>query len=137
MKLGMTGNRYGLTDDAKQTLSAFLDSNKISESHHGDCIGADADFHKACSLLKIKTIIHPPDNNKNRAFCQGDIILPTKKYIERDHDIVNETDMMVAFPPTNNEILRSGTWTTIRYAIKKNKKMLIVFPDGTTKKYHY
>jgi hypothetical protein len=57
--------------------------------------------------------------------------LQPKKYVERDHDIVDETDMMISFPPTNKEILRSGTWTTIRYARKKKKKLYIIYPDGS------
>ncbi len=131
----MTGNRAGISENAQQILINFINDNqiRINEVHHGDCIGADTDFHNICSSLKIKIVIHPPDNDSMRSFCKSDIILPQKKYLARNHDIIDETDMLIAFPATKEEILRSGTWSTIRYARKKNKKIFIIFPDGSTK----
>lgn len=130
MKLGMTGNRNGISTEAKKFLINFLNTREIQEVHHGDCLGADADFHNLCQERNIKIIIHPPDDNKLRAYCKSDNILPSKKYIDRNHDIINETDTLIAFPPTEIEILRSGSWATIRYAKKKNKKLFIVYPSG-------
>jgi hypothetical protein len=132
MKIGMTGTRNDITEMAQKTLINFLNNNKINEVHHGDCVGADNTFHNICLAFNIKIIIHPPDDNKMRSFCKSDTILPTKKYIKRNHDIVDVSDMLIAFPPTKEELLRSGTWSTIRYAKKKNKKIFIIFPDGTT-----
>lgn len=130
MKLGMTGNRYGISNEAQTKLIDFLNENKIIEVHHGDCLGADATFHDICSNLKIKTVIHPPDQDGMRSFCKGDIILKAKKYLVRNKDIVNATDTLIAFPSTKKEIVRSGTWSTIRYARKLNKKVVIIYPDG-------
>lgn len=67
-----------------------------------------------------------------RSYCQGDVIKEEKEYIQRNHDIVDDSDMLIAFPSTMNEILRSGTWATIRYAKKRGKMVLIIFPDGST-----
>jgi len=39
-----------------------------------------------------------------------------KPFIERDHDIVDETEAMIAVSRTYEEQTRSGTWTTVRYA---------------------
>ncbi len=131
MKLGMTGNRFGLSNESKKVFLEFLNNNEIQEVHHGDCLGADKDFHDICNNKNIKIIIHPPNDDKMRAFCKSDNILQTKKFLDRNHDIVNNTDMLIAFPSTKEEILRSGTWATIRYAKKKNKNIFIIFPDGT------
>lgn len=68
MILGMTGNRGGMTNEAKSALIAYLESNTISEVHHGDCVGADKDFHDICEKRSIKIVIHPPTNSKDRAF---------------------------------------------------------------------
>ena len=40
MKIGMTGSRNGITPEALQTLTTFIDINlsEIVEVHHGDCI---------------------------------------------------------------------------------------------------
>lgn len=59
MKLGMTGSRDGMSEKAKETLISFLNNTKIDKVHHGDCLGADREFHDIVSEYKIKTIIHP------------------------------------------------------------------------------
>lgn len=132
MKLGMTGNRDGMTKTARDTLVKFLDDNIIKQVHHGDCKGADQIFNDICASRKIKIIIHPPNCDTFRAFCKADIILSPKKYIERNHNIVDDTDMLIAFPSSEKEILRSGTWATIRYAKKIKKPILIIYPNGTS-----
>lgn len=127
----MTGNRVGLTNEARATFMRFITTIIVDEAHHGDCIGADKEFHDICLARKIPVVVHPPTDNKARANCSGALlVLPTKKYIERNKDIVNNTDILVAFPPTQDEILRSGTWTTIRYAKKVGKPLYIIYPNG-------
>lgn len=132
MKLGMTGNRDGFTDKCKERLIYFLNNTKIDEVHHGDCLGSDQQFHEIITERSelIKIIIHPPKINTMRAFCKSDNILPVKDYLERNRDIVNNTELLLAFPSSDKEVLRSGTWSTIRYAQKMNKKVLIFLPDG-------
>ena len=130
MKLGMTGNRYGMNTTSKKKLIEFIKNNKIDEVHHGDCVGADKEFHDICVSNNIKIIIHPPTDDKLRAFCQSDNILPQKEYIQRNKDIVDSTDMLIGFPNGKKETLHSGTWSTIRYARKKQKQIYLIFPDG-------
>jgi len=132
MKIGMTGNRNGISEQALNKLKELLKSIEITEAHHGDCTGADENFHQIMVSFLIKIIIHPPDKNICRAYCQGDEIRKEKSYLERNKDIVNECDALLAFPSSKTETLRSGTWSTIRYAKKTNKKTIIFYPDGTT-----
>lgn len=128
--VGMSGSRDGISVNAKNTLINFLKNTNIIEVHHGDCIGADRQFHDIVIEYKIKTVIHPPKISSMRAFCKGDVILSVKDYLERNRDIVDNTELLIAFPSSNKEELRSGTWSTIRYAKKMNKKVIIVYPDG-------
>ena len=131
IKLGISGSRYGLSNDAKKFLINFIENNNILESHHGDCLGVDKEFHDICIEKKISVVIHPPNINTLRAFCKSPNILNPKPYLERNKDIVDSTDILIAFPSSDKEILRSGTWSTIRYAKKKkNKKIIIVPPNG-------
>ena len=58
-------------------------------------------------------------------------ILQEKEYLVRNHNIVDSTDMLIGCPKEMQEQLRSGTLATIRYAKKKNKKIIIIFPNGT------
>lgn len=53
-----------------------------------------------------------------------------KEYIKRDKDIVDTSDILIATPRFMYEELRSGTWATVRYAEKKNKPIVIIWPNG-------
>lgn len=124
--IGFTGSRNGLTLSQRQQILEMLATytDKPMFIHHGDCVGSDADFHSMCQNAAT-IIIHPPINSKCRAFCNGNITRDEKEYIQRNHDIVNECDILIACP-SGEEIPRSGTWATIRYARKINKPMIII-----------
>lgn len=104
----------------------------VNEFHHGDCVGADAEAHEIAGdfLLPVRRVIHPPTDPKFRAFCDGEEVLPEKDYLERNRDIVDWVQLMVACPGENDEVLRSGTWATIRYAEKVGRELFVIFPDG-------
>lgn len=50
-----------------------------------------------------------------------------KPYLKRNIDIVDNTDILIGCP-SGEEIVRSGTWHTIRYAKKQNKKIMMIRP---------
>lgn len=137
MKLGMTGNRGGISNFRVTQIDKFLSENQVEEVHHGDCIGADTQFHKCAQDMGIHIFIHPPINKSLRAFCKGATILKPKPYLDRNRDIVDSTDFLIAFPSTENEIMRSGTWATIRYAKLQNKQILVILPSGIHLKINY
>jgi len=131
--IGFTGTQSGMTDTQYLITKLFFQKYKIEieDVHHGDCIGADADFHILVRLYSnIKIIIHPPKNKSKRAFKQGDVILEPDEYLKRNHDIVDACNILLATPKENEEVLRSGTWATIRYGKKSKKMVIIIFPDG-------
>ena len=135
MKLGFTGTRKGMTLSQRREFHTLLlnKETEITEFHHGDCIGADAEAHRIVQrvLPKVKIVIHPPLDSNNRAFCllrsEKDTASEPKDYIERNHDIVNSIDVLFAAPFTNDEILRSGTWATIRYAKRIERRIEIAY----------
>jgi hypothetical protein len=127
-KVGFTGTQVGMSDKQKLAVRAQLISMDPDEFHHGDCIGADKEAHDIAVSLGIKTVIHPPKNNSKRAFCTGDVVLPAGDYLDRNRDIVNSVNVMIATPKEEAEQLRSGTWATIRYAKKVLKSPLVIFP---------
>jgi hypothetical protein len=67
----------------------------------------------------MKLIVHPPNINTLRSHCKGDEVRVPKSYLERNRDIVDASDTMIAFPSTKHEVQRSGTWYTIKYAKKQ------------------
>lgn len=126
MKIGFTGSRWGMSNQQKYTLEDLLRAIKPEEFHHGDCVGADAEAHRIALMLNIPVIIHPPGNPTNRAFCDGGTVLPTAPYNTRNHGIVDDTDILIAAPQSEEQVIRSGTWATIRYATKINRRVEII-----------
>jgi hypothetical protein len=105
------------------------------EFHHGDCVGADAQAVTQFKSIYSKPVIsHPPINNALRAFVHKHYatveVLEPKSYLERNRDIVNATDILIA-APDGPEKRRSGTWSTVRYARKRGKTIYIAWPDGS------
>lgn len=134
IKIGFTGNRYGLTAEQEiQIIEIFDKYNNIIVSH-GDCIGSDTDFHNLCinykntnPSKKITIVIYPPNNSKLRGFNHGDILMKEKPYLKRNSDIIKNSSILIACPiDKNKEQLRSGTWSTIRKAKKQKLEIYIL-----------
>ncbi len=133
MKVGFTGTQQGMTEQQKIRFSRLVQKVlDIDEFHHGDCIGADCEAHDLVEggFGNAQIIIHPPADCSKRAYCAGAEVRPSRSYIQRNHDIVNEVEKLIA-TPAGPEITRSGTWATIRYARKTGIPIYIINPDGT------
>lgn len=112
------------------TVLRALRPDESWEFHHGDCVGADAEAHDLAIALAATIVIHPPTNSLSRAHCKGDDSRAPKPYLDRNRDIVDETDVLVAAPADMTEQPKGGTWYTIRYARKQGRVINIVWPDG-------
>jgi hypothetical protein len=135
MKVGFTGTQRGLTKAQSFTLAKILHKltkHRMSEFHHGDCIGADKRAHDMVFSLHadVKIVIHPPENESKRAFCRSEHIMPAKDYLARNQDIVDECHVLLACPGEVEEQQRSGTWATVRRARKAKKSVWFIFPSG-------
>lgn len=126
MIIGFTGTRNlnGITPARLSALSEFLLELNMTEFHYGDCIGAD-EFafnivtarNQTVEYTRVLRVSHPPINPKYRAFTEADETWTPKEYLVRNHDIVDQSNFLVALPKDpDKEELRSGTWATIRYA---------------------
>lgn len=137
MKLGVTATRNGLsTYQVQNVRQFFIDHYDITEIHHGDCVRGDETIHNIATDLYgvlVRIVIHPPIDGRLRAYCEGDMILAAKEYLTRNRDIVLATDMLLAAPNTQTEVVRSGTWATIRYARKLKQPIVIFLPDGSVR----
>ena len=132
-KAGFTGPRTGMTPAQLDTLQFLLRAGRVTELHHGDCLGSDAQAHSAARVFpEIRIITHPPVNPACRAFCIADEEREPAEYIARDRDIVDETQYLIATPRSTTEEQRSGTWATIRYARSIGRPILRIWPDGFT-----
>jgi len=78
--------------------------------------------------------VHNPLKTALIGKCDADGIMESRDYLERNRYIVDLTDMLIATPNTEYMVLRSGTWSTIRYAIKTKKEVITIYPSGFIEK---
>lgn len=132
MKVGFTGTRRSMTEAQGEKLIDLLTYYRAEEFHHGDCVGSDAQAHDLVRqhFPSIRIITHPPTSPRFRANCRGDASEPPREYMSRNHRIVDISGVLIATPAEAQEILRSGTWATIRYARKVRTPRGIINPNG-------
>lgn len=145
MIVGFTGTRKGLTDKQRDSLTSLITKIiKPNEVHHGMCIGADEEFHKiivdyeAGSGVIVNIEGHPPTNKQYTMKYNEDeffkIHFP-RPYLDRNKDIVKQSQLLIV-GPEGPEVVRSGTWSTVRYLKSHNwvQDHYIVWPSGIIEK---
>lgn len=138
--LGFTGTREGMTERQREGVAEFLREHRPTVVHHGDCIGADSQFHDSALLLPQPPLIetHPCNLTKYRANRKADVVHPVKPPKDRNRDIVRASYELLAAPKgTAAESPRSGTWQTIRMMLSFRKTVTVVWPDGTIQAWSY
>ena len=133
--LTITGTRHTnhLTDVQLENVQEYLQMLLLkgyTHLRHGDAIGADAHAHNVALALGYQVFIHPPSNSRFRAFCDGGILMTSRTYAQRNQDMVNACQLVLAIPNTNFEVVRSGTWQTIRMARQIFLPLVICYPNG-------
>ena len=128
MYIGFTGTRQGMTESQKIALRDLLASHPGAVLHHGDAVGADAEAHDIAVALGCTVVIHPPTIERQRAFKTAAEIRPPKPYLVRNKHIVRETALLIAAPAEPVEQLRSGTWSTVRYARRLGRQVRLLTP---------
>lgn len=147
MNLGFTGTQRGMTraqlnavDDLLSAVPDFIklmedlrfDCDRIWTIHHGDCIGADAQLDSIAKDHNIFRHIHPATGKNKRAWCAAQTIDDPLPPLKRNAVIVQcAVAGLIAAPGQATEIVRSGTWATVRYARKLKRHIWIVRPNGT------
>lgn len=130
LKLGFTGSRKGLSSTQADAIERLLTAMSIDEVHHGDSVGADAEFHELASQLLLDVVVHPPVDARQQAYVKGAArTYPPLDHLDRNKNMVLSTDMLIA-AVQGQERQRSGTWATVRYARKLKRPIAIVDANG-------
>jgi hypothetical protein len=139
LTIGFTGTQNGMNAEQLEELTNYLrlcydwcrNHDLRPVFRHGDCIGADNQAATTASLLGYYVISHPCTISYKRAWNpNSNEVMKPKPPLERNHDIVDQSDYMVATPfeeATDPEPLRSGTWATIRYCRKRLKHVTVLY----------
>lgn len=132
--IGFTGTKRGLNPSQRAELDRILKELKrqsFTRLRHGDCIGADAEAHELARANFLSVALHPPIYPKYRANCHmlpGEEVNEPKDYLFRNRDIVDNSAILIVCSGDEEEVLRSGTWATARYARSIKKPHIIIYP---------
>lgn len=147
-RVGFTGTREGMTVPQYHSVLDWFNYPRDGsdplvpvEVHHGCCVGADAEFHLlvirnrvggggSCSWAEIHA--HPSTLRGLTSaitLATADVTYDLKTPLDRNRAIVDACDVLIACPKGPEE-QRSGTWSTVRYARRRGKPVVIVWPDG-------
>lgn len=145
MNIGFTGS--GHRDPStlqKEKLREVLERRPRAVLVHGGCIHADDFADALAAKLGIDRVVFPASNVKPYQRISETVlrsrngskvtIMPARPALDRNRDIVNFSDLLLALPGQKTEMLRSGVWATVRFARKKwhhdLDRILVVTPDG-------
>lgn len=144
MTIGFTGTRRGLSYFQQLKLESHLQKIQPELLYHGACVGADYEADKLAAKLGIDRHAFPsniPTKRVSETALRSHSTLDSVLFYEptplaplvRNKFIVDKCDTLIACPGEEYERLRSGTWATVRYAIKVNKPVIIIYPSGKVK----
>ena len=135
MNLAVTGTREGWTDAQRETFERILRTVKIGTFRHGSCKGVDVQAAEWVRFFQpsARIVYHPgPDGNDCRVDSGvDDEVLPGSTHFARNRCMVEQSDGLIAFPLTVQPLDFGGTWYTICHAVKRDKPLWIVWPDGS------
>jgi len=129
--VGFTGTRNGMTYEQREAVGKLLDDFLPEQVRHGDCLGADEQFHELARERGIPVFVHPPNDNKLRAYCMAAVAVANPAaYHVRNKDIVTASAALIATPFEDTEEDKGGTWMTVKFARAKGMHIYIVWPNG-------
>jgi hypothetical protein len=126
MKIGFTGRADQVTIQQQDSLEKLLvyfrvryGENIVYMSNDGE--GADQLFAQTIQEYVGKKVVHTPVNTP----------------MARNRDLVTAINILIAMPPANFFVKRSGTWATVRYALKAEKCVYLIQQDGMREKLYH
>ena len=135
MKLSFTATQRGLTPKQLHEVERELKNERPSAVIHGGCVGGDDQIDELAVRWGFLRVIFP-SNHPTKALPRehferrgGELIWhDPQPPLQRNSKIVDAGDKLVACPAQMRQVLRSGTWATCRYAKKRKKPVLVIWP---------
>jgi predicted Rossmann fold nucleotide-binding protein DprA/Smf involved in DNA uptake len=142
MIIGFTGTRQGVTRIQAAKLFSVLRNLSDEEFTilHGGAKGADTVCDGYAYTQTFGNIeVYPCTNERYLYWVEkGDgkirAVHSVRKPLDRNRIIAHRCDTLIATPETIEEQVRSGTWSTIRYARIYNKPIILIHHDGSTQR---
>jgi len=138
--IGFTGTRMGMSREQQRvfrlSMQEYAQRYQIERFVHGGADGADEQADEIAVELGIPITIRPGSDDRYLYWIEKNdgivrAVYGTEKPLDRNQLIVEQVSEMFATPGHRHEILRSGTWSTIRYTRRCEKQLTIIYPDGS------
>ena len=131
--LGVTGGRdlAEISDERQKrfirVLRVTFGERDFDQLHHGGCTGVDKLAHDTAIEMGVRVVVHPPDNRRHECeYADAQEVRPRLPYLERNRRIVEAVDGLLALPSSPTEVVRSGSWATVRYARARRVPVKVV-----------
>jgi hypothetical protein len=138
--LGFTGSSKIITPAQEKGILEFVLEFNPLITHDGDCVIGDALFRKiVIENTYARVVSHPafPVGHPARANMPADEVRPIplprpnrSVPLVRNDEIVAEIAHLLAAPSSADEVLRSGTWATVREAKRRGVPVTLILPSG-------
>lgn len=137
LKVSFTGTRGGMADGQMAALDRVLSTFQPALFVHGDCLGADFNAHRLILTInasadhQIAINTYPSNLEKTRAYTgeEYEVCEPLPP-LERNPLIVDAGQLLIACPAGVSELIRSGTWATIRAARRTDRLVIAIDTAG-------
>jgi len=145
MRVALTATQQGINGRQWTTLYDVLRQLKPALFIHGACLGGDDQGDSMAADLGIPRIAFPstigkkrvPDDELKRRTGSLIMIMPAEQPLIRNIKMLKcakviEGSKLIACPRQRHEIIRSGTWTTVRHGrrILGTQNVIIISPEG-------
>lgn len=133
MILAFTGTSQGMTANQRAKVASLLIKfgPTLHTVVHGGCVGADEEFHALCLTRGLRIHVWPSNLQGKWGNWEGaEEVHDPMPPLDRNTEIVREGTHLLAAPKEFQEVLRSGTWSTVRRAKKQRRGYVIVDPSG-------
>ncbi len=144
MIFAFTGTRLGMTPEQKRGVILTLNLLQPRTLIHGGAKGADSEAHNLAHEFEYTDAppffeVWPADERSSEHWIKilthtdgrlASRVHPVMLPLARDLVMAKQCDHLIACPATTTEVVRSGTWATIRYARAARKPITIIAPDG-------
>jgi hypothetical protein len=99
--------------------------------------GADDELDALAHVMGIQRVVfpstHPTKSALTRCLARGGSIIVAREPLsplKRNPLIVDAGQRLIACPKNDQMTVRSGTWSTVRYASKQGRVIEIIYPNG-------
>lgn len=139
LSIGFTGTSLGASRDQLAVGRRLLNEEYELGARifrHGCCVGADEEFARIARETGYEIVGYPgrPVGDPMRSTFRNDyeFLVPTGRNpeLKRNRRIVASSSRLLAAPRGDREVVRSGTWSTVRYARKTGVPVDLIGRDG-------